>query len=66
VPHAEHPLIAAHGTDAAADLVGERLDTEPIIGSGERAGDGVVGAIGGLRGEKFFDGFFETALSKWP
>ena len=34
--HAEHPLIAAHGTDAAADLVRQRLNAEPIIGGGQR------------------------------
>src|SRR4051812_17417711 len=62
--HAEHPLIAAHGADAAPDLVGESLESEAMVGDGEGAGDGVAGAFQGLNGEESVDGFFEAALKE--
>ena len=35
--HAKHPLVAPHGAHAAADLVGERLKGEPMVGRGASA-----------------------------
>ncbi len=59
----EHPLIAAHGADAAAHLVGESLKAEAAIGRGQRAGDGGAGSVAPARQENV-DGFFEAALQK--
>jgi hypothetical protein len=62
--HAEHPLIAAHGADATADLVGKRLKSKAMAGGGESAGDGVARAFVSLHGEEGVDGFFEAALEE--
>ena len=62
--HAEHPLIAAHRAHAAAHLVGQRLKAEPVIGGGQRAGNGRAGAVGGLRRQEDFDRFFKPALQQ--
>src|SRR5208283_1550888 len=40
---AEHPLIAAHAAHAAADLVGERLKSQPAGAGSERARDRAAG-----------------------
>ncbi len=37
MPHAEHPLVAAHGANAAADLVRQCLKRETMIRRRERA-----------------------------
>ena len=64
MPHAKHPLIAADGAHAAPHLVGERLKREPLIGRRQRAGDGVAGAFGLLRGEKFFNRLGKPAVQQ--
>ena len=61
---AEHPLVAAHGTHAAAHLIGQGLEAQAVVGFGERAGDGVGGAVGRLQGQEAVDGFFEAALEE--
>ena len=61
---AEHPLIAPHAADAAADLVSERLEGEPVIGGGERGAEAVAGAVGGLRGEEGVSRLLEAAIQK--
>jgi hypothetical protein len=62
--HAKHPLIAAHRTDAATNLVGERLDSETIVSGSQRAGDSVACAVLILFAEKNFNRFLETALEQ--
>ena len=62
--HAEHPLVAAHRAHAAADLVGQRLERQPVIGCRQRAGDGVAGAFGLLHGQEMIDRFLEPALEQ--
>ena len=64
VPHAEHPLVAAHRAHAAAHLVGQRLKRQPVIGRRQRAGDGVAGAFGLLHREEVVDGLLEPALQQ--
>ena len=55
--NAEHPLVAAHRAHAAADLVGQGLKGQAVIGRGQRAGDGVVGPLGLL---------WLAERSRWP
>ena len=62
--HAKHPLIAADGAHAAPHLVGEGLKREPLIGRGQRAGDGVAGAFGFLHGEKILDRLRKSAAQQ--
>jgi hypothetical protein len=62
--HAEHPLVAADGADAAADLVGEGLEGEAMVGGGEGAGDAVAGSVVGLVGEEAGDGLVEPAVEE--
>lgn len=62
--HAEHPLIAAHGAHAAADLIGERLNRQPVIGHGQRAGNGIRRAVMLLHPEKGGDGLFKPAFQQ--
>ncbi len=62
--HAEHPLVAAHRAHAAAHLVGERLEAEPMIGGGQGAAQAVAGPMLLLRLQEDFDGFFETAMQQ--
>ncbi len=57
---AEHPLVAADRADAAADLVGERLEPEVVIGGSERAGD----AVGRRAPEEDVNGFLEAAVEE--
>jgi hypothetical protein len=64
VAHAEHPLIAADGAHASADLIGERLEGKALIGDGERAGGSVAGAVAGLGLEKGLNRLFEVALEE--
>ena len=61
VAHAEHPLIPAHGADAAPDLIGERLESEAVIRGGERGAERIARALPALGGGEDFDGFLETA-----
>ena len=62
--HAEHPLVAAHGADAAADLVGQRLEGEPMIGRGQGGAEPVARTLRLLVGEEGVDGLLETAVEK--
>ena len=62
--HAKHPLIAAHRADAAPHLIGERLESEPVIRGGERAAQRVARSVGLLRGGENLDRLLETALEQ--
>ncbi len=64
VAHAEHPLVAAHAAHAAADLVGQRLEREFLIGCGQGAGNPVARAALLLGFEKHVDGFLEAAFQQ--
>ena len=64
VSGAEHPLVAAHGADAAPHLVGQRLKRQAAIGGGQGARDGGTGSLGGLDGREDSDGLFEAALEQ--
>ena len=64
VAHAEHPLVAAHRAHAAADLVGQRLKRQPVIGRRQGAGDGVAGAFGLLHRQEMVNGLLEPALEQ--
>src|SRR5581483_301240 len=62
--HAKHPLVAAHAAHAAAHLVRESLKAKPIISAGQRARDGITGALLLLNGEKMFNRLLEPALQQ--
>ena len=62
--HAEHPLVAAHGTDAAPHLIGQRLEAEALIDGGQRAGEGVARAAFLLRGEELAQRLLEPAVQQ--
>ncbi len=64
VPHAEHPLIAAHRADAAADLVGQRLKRQPVVSRRQGARDGVAGAFRLLHRQEMINGLLEPALEQ--
>ena len=64
MPHAEHPLVAPHGTNAAPHLVREGLEGEPIIRRRQRAGNAVAGALRFLDRKEVVDGLFEPALEQ--
>ncbi len=64
MPHAEHPLIAAHGAHAAPHLVGQRLKRQPLIRRRQRAGNGVAGAFGLLRRKKTLNRLGEPAVQQ--
>ena len=64
VTEAEHPGVAAGGADGAADLVGEGLERERVVGGGEGAGEGFAGTVGGLGGGENGDGFLKTAFEQ--
>jgi hypothetical protein len=64
VSHAEHPLVAAHRAHATADLVGQRLESQPVISCGQGAGDSVTGTFRLLHRQEMVNGFFEPALEK--
>ena len=61
---AEHPGVAAGGTDGAADLVGERLKREGVMGGGEGAGERLARAMGGLGSGEDRNGLFKAALEQ--
>ena len=61
---AEHPLIAADGADAAADLIGERLKTEVVVGDCQRTGEAVGRAVLVLRGKEGIQGFVVPAIQQ--
>src|SRR5206468_11362380 len=43
--HAEHPLVAADRAHAAAHLIGQRLEGQPMIRRGEGAAERIVWAL---------------------
>jgi hypothetical protein len=55
-------LIAAHGANAATNLVRECLKGEAMIRRCERAGDAITRTFTLSDGEKFIDRLFETAM----
>ena len=59
---AEDPRVAPRGPHSVPHLVGEGLETERMVGGGERAGQGLVGALRVLRAEKPADRLLETPL----
>ncbi len=59
---AEHPSVAPGGAYGATDLIGEGLKGKGVIAGGERAAQGIVGALGGLLGEQDTDGFLEPTI----
>ena len=46
--HAKHPLVAAHRTHTATDLVGQSLKRQPMISRRQGAGNGIARALGVL------------------
>ena len=62
--HSEHPLVAADGADAAADLVGQGLEGEAMVGGGEGARDAVAGTVVRLVGEEAGDGLVEPTVEE--
>src|SRR5687768_8170445 len=61
---AKHPLIAAHGADAFAHLIGQRLKGEPVVSGGERAADAIVHAIAIKDSQKLRDRFGKSPLQQ--
>ncbi len=62
--HAEHPLIAADGADTAADLVGQSLKADGLIGGGQRTGDGIARTESGLDRAKIVDRLLKPAAQQ--
>ena len=63
---AEDPRIAARGAHGVADLVGESLEAQGVIGGRERAGKGLVGALRGLGAQEPADRLLEAAFEHPP
>ncbi len=64
VSHAEHPLVAANGAHAAADLVGKGLERQPVVSCRQGAGDGIVGSGRPHGGQEMLDSFLEPPLEQ--
>jgi hypothetical protein len=64
VAHAEHPLIAAHGTNAAAYLVGQGLECKTLVGRRQSAGQGVTWSLGLNYAQKLLNGLLEPAMEQ--
>ena len=64
MPHPEHPLVAAHGPDAAPDLVGQGLERQPVIGGRQRAGHAVPGPRSALQFQKTLHRLLEPAVQQ--
>ena len=61
---AEHPLVAPHGPNTAADLIGKSLETELMIRLGQRAGDRMARSGADLLVEKIIDRLGEAPLQQ--
>ena len=61
MPDAGHPLVAAHGAHAAADLGRQRLECEPLISRGQRARK-CRGRAAGRKSQQHVNSFTKTAL----
>jgi len=57
--HAEHPLVATHRADAAAHLVGQRLEGEAVVGRGQGRAEPVGRPVRLLVAEKGVDRLLE-------
>jgi hypothetical protein len=64
VPHAKHPLIAPDGAHRATNLIGEGLEGELVVGSGESGGNTVARAVFFLNLKEGVDGLLEVAAEK--
>src|SRR5678816_2882386 len=64
VAGAEHPLIAAHGPNALAHLIGQRLERQSVIRGRERAGNGIVGPFFALGFQENRNRLWKTTLQK--
>src|ERR1041385_5499107 len=62
--HPKHPLVAFHRSDTAPNLIGERLETQPIISGRKRAADGVTRSFSLLHAKKTVDRLLETTAQK--
>ena len=62
--HSEHPLIPAHRSHTAPDLVRQCLERQPMIGRGERARNCVVRPSGILHLQKNLDRLLEPPLKQ--
>ena len=60
----EHPLIAADRADTAADLIGERLKSEVMVGNSQSAGEAVRRAELVLCSEKNVESFVVAAIEE--
>ena len=63
VADAEHPLVPAHRAHAAAHLVGQGLERQPVVGCRERARHGLVRALRDLLAQEHIDRLFKTPAS---
>ena len=61
---AEHPLVSADLAHGGADLIGERLQGEPVVTLRQRRAKCVAGPVLSLAIEQDFDGFAEPALEE--
>ena len=64
VPHAKHPLVAAHRPHTASDLVSQRLERQPVVGRRQGTRDSVAGTLRSLHRQKVVNGLFESALQQ--
>ena len=61
VRDSKHPLVASHGTHASADLIGQRLDSQLMVGPGQRATDSQRGSLNGLFADECINRLGEPA-----
>ena len=62
--HAEHPLIASHGSHTASHLIGEGLESQSVVGGRQGRGDAIGGTLRLKLSEKAVDGLFEAAVEQ--
>ena len=62
--HAEHPLVASHGSHAASHLVSEGLESQAVVGGRQGRSDAFGGTLGLKLSEKAVDGLFEAAVEQ--
>src|SRR5690606_13605648 len=60
----EHPPVTPLGANAAADLIGKRLEREAVVRRGECTRDPGVDPVSVKRLEKDVDGLLEAALEQ--
>ena len=62
--HAEHPLVAPHGSHTASHLIGEGLESQSVVSGRQGRSDAFGGTLGLKLSEKAVDGLLEAAVEE--